>query len=204
MLATVRFAAFRKCQNFGENQCLLNKIAKVILRMRVSQMKILFPFKIQTRNSRSNSQQRPKDTKCKQLLRVRGNISPVNLHISLSKLVARTKTVEAARADGEKIRLIGAAEARATEAVGRFSHPLSRLFKLQLKTFLRAEAERMRMKASAYKQYGDAAILSLVLEALPQIAAEVRQTLWNMDGASVMRCLFIRCLHLLPRPTRLC
>merc|ERR1719312_183133 len=66
-----------------------------------------------------------------------------------------TNTVEAARADGEKIRLIGAAEARATEAVGR------------------AEAERMRMKASAYKQYGDAAILSLVLEALPQIAAEV-------------------------------
>ena len=33
---------------------------------------------------------------------------------------SRTKTVEAARADGEKIRLIGAAEARATEAVGRF------------------------------------------------------------------------------------
>lgn len=63
--------------------------------------------------------------------------------------------VEAARADGEKIRLIGAAEARAVEAVGR------------------AEAERMRMKASAYKQYGDAAILALVLEALPQIAAEV-------------------------------
>ena len=27
----------------------------------------------------------------------------------------------------------------------------------------------MRMKASAYKQYGDAAILSLVLEALPQV-----------------------------------
>ena len=33
----------------------------------------------------------------------------------------------------------------------------------------RAEAEKMRMKASAYKQYGDAAILSLVLEALPQV-----------------------------------
>ena len=113
------------------------------------------------------------------MLRVRGNISPVNVLTSLSKLVARTKTVEAARADGEKIRLIGAAEARATEAVGRFSHPLSRLLKLQLKTFLRAEAERMRMKASAYKQYGDAAILSLVLEALPQIAAEVGQTLWR-------------------------
>ena len=38
----------------------------------------------------------------------------------LKMFSCRTKTVEAARADGEKIRLIGAAEARATEAVGRF------------------------------------------------------------------------------------
>merc|ERR1712126_744266 len=74
-----------------------------------------------------------------------------------------TKTVDAARAEGEKIRVIGAGEARATEAVGR------------------AEAERMRMKASAYKQYGDAAILSLVLEALPQIAAEVSAPLAKTD-----------------------
>merc|ERR1719184_81328 len=75
----------------------------------------------------------------------------------------RTKTVEAARADGEKIRLIGGAEAKAVEAVGR------------------AEAESMRMKASAYKQYGDAAIMSLVLEALPQIAAEVAAPLAKTD-----------------------
>merc|ERR1719283_665120 len=75
----------------------------------------------------------------------------------------RTKTVEAARADGEKIRLIGAADARAVEAVGR------------------AEAESMRMKASAYKQYGDAAVMSLVLEALPSIAAEVAAPLSRTD-----------------------
>merc|ERR1719282_2016738 len=75
----------------------------------------------------------------------------------------RTKTVEGARAEGEKIRLIGAADARAVEAVGR------------------AEAEKMRMKASAYKQYGDAAILSLVLESLPQIAAEVSAPLPRTD-----------------------
>merc|ERR1719330_2078425 len=75
----------------------------------------------------------------------------------------RTKTVEAARADGEKIRLIGGAEAKAVEAVGR------------------AEAERMRMKASAYKQYGDAAIMAMVLEALPQIAAEVSAPLAKTD-----------------------
>merc|ERR1719259_437310 len=75
----------------------------------------------------------------------------------------RTKVVESAKAEGERVRLTGAAEARAIEAVGR------------------AEAESMRMKASAYKQYGDAAIMSLVLEALPQIAAEVAAPLAKTD-----------------------
>jgi hypothetical protein len=45
----------------------------------------------------------------------------------------------------------------------------------------RAEAESMRMKASAYKQYGDAAIMALVLEALPKIAAEVAAPLAKTD-----------------------
>ena len=75
----------------------------------------------------------------------------------------RTRVVESAKAEGEKIRLIGAADARAVEAVGR------------------AEAESMRMKASAYKQYGDAAVMSLVLEALPSIAAEVAAPLARTD-----------------------
>merc|ERR1719323_1552242 len=75
----------------------------------------------------------------------------------------RTQTVEAARAEAERVRLTGAAEARAIVAVGR------------------AEAESMRMKASAYKQYGDAAIMSLVLDALPQIAAEVAAPLAKTD-----------------------
>merc|ERR1712227_951902 len=75
----------------------------------------------------------------------------------------RTQTVEVARAEAERVRLIGASEARAIEAVGR------------------AEAEKMRMKASAYKQYGDAAIMALVLEALPQIAAEVSAPLAKTD-----------------------
>ena len=64
----------------------------------------------------------------------------------------------------------------------------------------------MRMKASAYKQYGDAAILSLVLEALPQIAAEVYRP-QNLEP-SLSHVMFngvnFRFLLLLPRPTRLC
>merc|ERR1719373_1506104 len=75
----------------------------------------------------------------------------------------RTKVVETAKAEGEKIKLIGGAEARAVEAVGK------------------AEAESMRMKASAYKQYGDAAVMSLVLESLPSIAAEVSAPLAKTD-----------------------
>jgi len=78
-------------------------------------------------------------------------------------LSSRTQTVEQAQAEAERVRLTGAAEARAIEAVGR------------------AEAEKMRMKASAYKQYGDAAVMALVLEALPQIAAEVAAPLAKTD-----------------------
>merc|ERR1711874_827719 len=48
----------------------------------------------------------------------------------------RTRVAETAKAEGEKIKLIGGAES-------------------------------MRLKASANKQYGDAAVMSLVLEALP-------------------------------------
>ncbi|XP_057294396.1 flotillin-2-like [Hydractinia symbiolongicarpus] len=68
---------------------------------------------------------------------------------------AKTKKVLAAQADAEKIKMIGAAEAAAIEAIGK------------------AEAERMRQKAAAYKQYGDAALMSLILEAMPKIAAEI-------------------------------
>lgn len=59
--------------------------------------------------------------------------------------------MDVARADAEKIKMLGAAEAYAIEAVGK------------------AEAEQMRMKAAAYKQYGDAAIMSLVLDSLPKV-----------------------------------
>lgn len=67
----------------------------------------------------------------------------------------RTKTVEQARAEAEKIKRVGGAEASSIEAVGK------------------AEAESMRLKASAYKQYGDAALMSLILESLPKVTFHV-------------------------------
>lgn len=63
----------------------------------------------------------------------------------------RTQTVENAKAEAEKIRLIGEAEAKSMEVVGI------------------ADAERMRLKAQVYKQYNDAAILSIALKAMPKV-----------------------------------
>lgn len=74
--------------------------------------------------------------------------------------IHRIQKVEAARADAERIRLIGEAEATSIEAVGK------------------AEAERMRLKASAYKQYGDAAMVSLILETLPKVSIRSAKAYW--------------------------
>lgn len=75
----------------------------------------------------------------------------------------RTQAVEVAKAEGEKIKKIGFAEAHVIESIGK------------------ADAERMKMKALVYKEYGDAAIMSLVLDALPKIAAEVSAPLAKTD-----------------------
>ncbi|KJE97317.1 flotillin 2-PF [Capsaspora owczarzaki ATCC 30864] len=76
----------------------------------------------------------------------------------------RTRTIVSAQAEAEAIKLIGAAEAAAIQAKGI------------------AEADEMRMKAAAFKQYGNAAIMNMVLEALPKIAAEIAAPLAKTDN----------------------
>ncbi|RTG90425.1 flotillin [Schistosoma bovis] len=73
-----------------------------------------------------------------------------------------------AQAEADGIRLKGIAKAEAMEAVGR------------------AEAERMRLRAEAYSKYGDAAILNLILDTLPQIAAEVAAPLSKTKEIVIM------------------
>ena len=68
-------------------------------------------------------------------------------------LISRTKAIEEGRAAANATRAIGEARAKVTAAVGQ------------------AEAERMNMKAAAYKQYGPAAVASLVFDALPKVCA---------------------------------
>ncbi|KAL5240758.1 hypothetical protein ACI65C_008168 [Semiaphis heraclei] len=75
----------------------------------------------------------------------------------------RTQTVEVATAEGERIKKIGLAEASAIEAVGR------------------AEAQGMLLKANVFKQYEEAAVMSLIMDALPKIAAEIVAPLSKTD-----------------------
>lgn len=56
-----------------------------------------------------------------------------------------------ATAQAERIRCVGEAEATVIENVGA------------------AEAEGMRLKASAFKRYGDAAMVHQVLQSLPKV-----------------------------------
>jgi flotillin len=80
----------------------------------------------------------------------------------------KSKVIEEARASAESTKMMGAAEAAAIEAIGK------------------AEAEQMRLKATAYKQYGDAAVAQQVLESLPKIAAEVAAPLANAKEIVIM------------------
>lgn len=74
-----------------------------------------------------------------------------------------TQVVTHAEAEAEAIRATGAAEASVIEATGT------------------AEANRMRLKATAFKEYGEAAMMSLALDALPKIAAEIAAPLAKVD-----------------------
>ncbi|NXA25136.1 FLOT2 protein, partial [Ibidorhyncha struthersii] len=80
----------------------------------------------------------------------------------------KVKQVLIAQAEADKIRKIGEAEAFVIETIGM------------------AEAERMKLKAEALQQYGEAAQLALVLDALPEIAAKVAAPLSKVDEIVIL------------------
>ena len=88
--------------------------------------------------------------------------TPAEAHAFETRTIAegmKVKRLAEAQAIAEKIKKIGKAEAGAAEAIGK------------------AEAKGMKMKAEAYKEYGDAALVSMVLEVLPHLAGEVASPL---------------------------
>jgi len=67
----------------------------------------------------------------------------------------RTNSVAVATGEAEGIKYIGAAESARIRAIGE------------------ADANAMKRRAQAYKDYGKAAVTSLIMDALPKIAAEI-------------------------------
>ncbi|EOL43902.1 flotillin [Enterococcus phoeniculicola] len=80
----------------------------------------------------------------------------------------RFRVESLAEAEASKTRLAGQAEAESILARGA------------------AEAEAKQKIADAFKQYGEAAVLSMVMEMLPQLMKEAAQPLGNIDKISVV------------------
>ncbi|HCY8953303.1 TPA: flotillin family protein [Enterococcus faecalis] len=83
-------------------------------------------------------------------------------------LAQKAREVAEAEAEANKTRLTGQAQAEAILARGA------------------AEAEAKQKIADAFKEYGEAAVLSMVMEMLPQLMKEAAQPLGNIDKISVV------------------
>lgn len=91
----------------------------------------------------------------------------------------KARQIAEAEAHAETIRLQAEADAKAIAIKGQAEAEAIRL-KGQ------AEAEAMREKAEAYKQYGEAAILELMVEKLPEIAQAISAPLSQTEKIVIM------------------
>ncbi|PKC51857.1 Flotillin-domain-containing protein, partial [Rhizophagus irregularis] len=98
----------------------------------------------------------------------------------LTEADAEKYRIEArAKAEAEKVRLDGLAKADAERAQGETEAEIIRLKGL-------AEAEAKRKIAEAFEQYGQAAVLDMLVRMLPEYAKEVASPLSNIDKITVV------------------
>ena len=84
-----------------------------------------------------------------------------------------------AKAEAERVRLDGQAKADALRAQGESEAEVIRLTGL-------AEAEAKQKVAEAFEQFGEAAVLDMVLKMLPEYAKQVAAPLGNIDKITVV------------------
>ncbi|WP_067727712.1 flotillin family protein [Oceanobacillus damuensis] len=84
-----------------------------------------------------------------------------------------------ARAEAEQVRAAGLAQADSTRAQGESEAEIIRLKGL-------AEAEAKEKIAEAFDQFGEAAVLDMVMKMLPEYAKEVASPLANIDKITVV------------------
>lgn len=97
--------------------------------------------------------------------------APADYHVNkivIEETGSRDAKMLMAEAEAEKIKLLGKAEAAAILAVGS------------------AESEAMKLRAEAMQQWGKAAIVQMVLESLPGLAAEVAAPLSKIEEIVVL------------------
>ena len=85
---------------------------------------------------------------------------------------------KAAEAEAFNIETVGMKEAEIIKIKGEAEAEAIRLK-------LNAEAEGMQKKAEAYKQYGEAAVIQMIIEALPQMAENIAKPMGNIDKVIV-------------------
>ena len=98
----------------------------------------------------------------------------------LAQADAEKYRIEAlAKAEAEKIRLDGLAKADSERAQGETEAEIIRLKGL-------AEAEAKRKIAEAFEQFGQAAVLDMIIRMMPQYAKEIASPLSNIDKITVV------------------
>ncbi|MDF1488844.1 flotillin family protein [Tessaracoccus caeni] len=97
---------------------------------------------------------------------------------SRRQALAEAEAIEGAkRGEAEKARRVAEAEAVRAEGEAKAAAVLA---------VGQAEAEAMDKRAEAFKHYNDAAVLQMLIEALPQIASEVAKPISNIDTLTVV------------------
>jgi flotillin len=98
----------------------------------------------------------------------------------LAEADANRYRIEAlAKAEAEKVRMDGLAKAEAEKAKGETEAEIIRLKGL-------AEAEAKQKIAEAFEQYGQAAVLEMIVKMLPEYAKQVAAPLSNIDKITVV------------------
>ncbi|MET7644951.1 SPFH domain-containing protein [Streptomyces sp. NPDC005426] len=98
----------------------------------------------------------------------------------------RIAQVKEAEADAERSRLTGQGEKLHRSALADAVRIEGESEAAAIAAKGAAEAEAMRKKADAFKQYGDAAVLQMLVEVLPQVVAKAAEPLSAIDKMTVI------------------
>jgi flotillin len=98
----------------------------------------------------------------------------------------RVAAVAEARAEAERSRLTGEGEKQRRAALADAFRFEGEAQAAATAATGAAEAEAMRRKADAYAQYGDAAVLQMLVEVLPQVVGKAAEPLAAIDKMTVV------------------